>query len=234
MNRKFKLLIVEDEKRLADIIRMGLQEHGYSADVAYDGFTGKELVMQGKYDLILLDINVPIINGYELCREIRSVNKSIPIIIITALSSPNNKLFGFDNGADDYITKPFDFPELLARIKVFLRRSSTSDPDEEDIQKIDDLVINFSNKTVIRNNILINLTAKEYALIEFFVKNKGKLLSRVEIAEAIWGLDFDTGTNYIDVYINYLRKKIDKDHSNKLIHTRIGMGYIFQDHRQRE
>jgi len=229
MNNLKSILIVEDEKRLADLLKAGLEEQGYFVDIAYDGYIGKSLVIKNNYDLVILDINLPLINGYDLCKDIRTFNNEIPIIMLTAMSSSDNKLAGFDVGADDYILKPFDFKELLARVKVFLRRSSPSEKTEDNLIKIDDLEINISKKIVLRNGIQIELTAKEYILLEFLAKNKGVVISRIEIAEKIWNLNFDTGTNYIDVYINYLRKKIDKDSTNKLIHTRVGLGYVLKD-----
>jgi len=229
MNSLKSILIVEDEKRLADLLKAGLEEQGYLVDIAYDGYIGKSLVIKNNYDLVILDINLPLINGYDLCKDIRAYNNEIPIIMLTAMSSADNKLAGFDVGADDYILKPFDFKELLARVKVFLRRSSTTEKAEDNLIKIDDLEINISKKIVFRSGAQIELTAKEYILLEFLAKNKGVVISRIEIAEKIWNLNFDTGTNYIDVYINYLRKKIDKDSPNKLIHTRVGLGYVLKD-----
>ena len=229
MNSLKSKLIDEDEKRLADLLKAGLEEQGYLVDIAYDGYIGKSLVIRNNYDLVILDINLPLINGYDLCKDIRAYNNEIPIIMLTAMSSADNKLAGFDVGADDYILKPFDFKELLARVKVFLRRSSATEKTEDNLIKIDDLEINISKKIVFRSGVQIELTAKEYILLEFLAKNKGVVISRIEIAEKIWNLNFDTGTNYIDVYINYLRKKIDKDSSNKLIHTRVGLGYVLKD-----
>ncbi|MDO9634721.1 MAG: response regulator transcription factor [Paludibacter sp.] len=224
-----RILVVEDEKRLADLLKAGLEEQGFSVDLAYDGYVGKSLAIKNDYDLLILDINLPLINGYDLCKEIRTQNNDIPIIMLTAMASPENKLTGFDVGADDYILKPFDFKELVARVKVFLRRSIPTEKTEDNILRIDDLVINISKKTVHRKDILIELTAREFTLLEYLARNKGKVVSRAEIAEKIWNLKFDTGTNYIDVYINYLRKKIDKDYPNKLIHTRVGLGYVLKD-----
>jgi len=229
MNSLKYILVVEDEKRLADLLKAGLEEQGFAVDVAYDGYVGKNLAFRNNYNLLILDINLPLINGYELCKQIRSFNNDIPIIMLTAMASPENKLAGFDVGADDYILKPFDFKELLARVRVFLRRANPAEKPEDDTIQIDDLVINSSKKTVYRKDILIELTAREFTLLEFLARNKGKVISRAEIAEKIWNLKFDTGTNYIDVYINYLRKKIDKDYPNKLIHTRVGMGYVLKD-----
>jgi DNA-binding response OmpR family regulator len=229
MNNAKRILIVEDEKRLADLLKAGLAEQGFEVDQAYDGYVGKTLAFKKEYDLIILDINLPLINGYDLCREIRSLNNDIPVIMLTAMASPENKLAGFDVGADDYILKPFEFKELLARVRVFLRRTTPSEKPEDNIIQIDDLVINSTRKTVYRKDILIELTAKEFTLLEYLARNKGKVVSRSEIAEKIWNLKFDTGTNYIDVYINYLRKKIDRDYENKLIHTRVGLGYVLKD-----
>lgn len=224
-----RLLVIEDEKRLADILRIGFEENLYKVDVAYDGYIGKSLAGKNKYDVIILDINLPLINGYELCKEIRQTNKKVPIIMLTAMASSENKLMGFELGADDYVVKPFDFQELLARVKVFIRRTITSEPEKENIITIDDLVINTSKKTVTRAGNSIELTAKEFSLLEYLAKNKGIVVSRIDIAEKIWDLNFDTGSNYIDVYINYLRKKIDKDYPNKLIHTRVGLGYVLKE-----
>jgi two-component system copper resistance phosphate regulon response regulator CusR len=229
MNSLKHILVVEDEKRLADLLKAGLEEQGFAVDVAYDGYVGKNLAIRNNYDLLILDINLPLINGYELCKQIRLVNNDIPIIMLTAMASPENKLAGFDVGADDYILKPFDFKELLARVRVFLRRATPVEKPEDETIRIEDLVINTSKKTVYRNDILIELTVKEFTLLEYLARNRGKVISRTEIAEKIWNLKFDTGTNYIDVYINYLRKKIDKDYPNKLIQTRVGLGYVLKD-----
>jgi two-component system, OmpR family, copper resistance phosphate regulon response regulator CusR len=224
-----QILVVEDEIRLAQLLKAGLEEHNFKVDVAYDGYIGKTLALKNNYDLMIIDINLPLVNGYELCKEIRIQNNVVPVIMLTAMASPDNKLTGFDVGADDYIVKPFDFKELLARVKVFLRRTSQPEKVEDKQIIIDDLVINTTKKTVLRKGVQIELTAKEYTLLEFLGRNKGKVISRAEIAEKIWKLNFETGTNYIDVYINYLRKKIDKDYPNKLIHTRVGLGYLLKD-----
>lgn len=229
MDQPKKILVIEDEKRLAEILRTGFEENHFKVDVANDGYIGKSLVAKNKYDLIILDINLPLINGYELCKEIRLSNKKIPIIMLTAMGSAENKLMGFELGADDYVVKPFDFLELLARVKVFIRRTVKAEPEAENLIIIDDLVINTSKKTVTRGNNAIELTAKEFSLLEYLARNKGIVVSRIDIAEKIWDLNFDTGSNYIDVYINYLRKKIDKDYANKLIHTRVGLGYVLKE-----
>jgi len=220
---KANILIVEDEQRLAEILKRHLEESGFNAEVAYDGYIGKQMVQNNTYNLIILDLNLPLINGYDLCKEIRQTNKNVPIIMLTALGTSENKISGFDAGADDYILKPFDFRELQARINVFLRRPETT--STQDFLKISDLEMNLNNKTVSRAGKKIDLTTKEFALLEIFLKNKEKLLTREYIIEKIWGIDFDPGTNIIDVYVNYLRKKIDKDYKLKLIRTKFGFGF---------
>lgn len=218
-----KILIVEDEQRLAEIIKKQFEDSGFLVEIAYDGYIGKILVEKNKYNLIILDINLPLLNGYDLCKEIRKTNSNIPIIMLTALGSSDNKVTGFDAGADDYVLKPFDFRELLARVNVFLRRPDTTIKSEK--LKIADLEMDLNTKTVTRANIKIDLTAKECSLLETFLTHKDKLLTREYIIEQVWGIDFDPGTNIIDVYINYLRKKIDKDFEPKLIHTKFGFGF---------
>ncbi len=217
------ILIVEDEQRLAGILKRQLEESGFNAEIAYDGYMGRQLVERNPYNLIILDINLPLLNGYDLCKEIRKTNRNIPIIMLTAFSSPDNKITGFDAGADDYVIKPFDFRELLARVNVFLRRSGTRDNSEK--LSIADLEMDLNTKTVTRSDKKIVLTAKESLLLETFLKNKDKLLTRDFIIEQVWGIDFDPNTNIIDVYVNYLRKKIDKDFTPKLIHTKFGFGF---------
>lgn len=217
------LLIIEDEQRLADVLRKQFQFAGFKADIAPDGYIGKQLVKKNAYSLIILDINIPLINGYDLCREIRKENKMIPIIMLTALGTMDNKVAGFEVGADDYVVKPFDFRELLARVNVFLRRSEITQTAEK--IGIADLEMDMNTKMVTRANIKIDLTAKESLLLETFLCNKDKLLTREFIIEQVWGIDFDPGTNIIDVYVNYLRKKIDRNFEPKLIHTKFGFGF---------
>ncbi|MDO8641321.1 MAG: response regulator transcription factor [Nitrosarchaeum sp.] len=218
-----KILIVEDEQRLAQILKKNLEESGFKVEVAYDGYIGKQLIEQNSYNIIILDINLPQLNGFELCREIRKTNSNIPIIMLTAMGTTNNKITGFDAGADDYILKPVDYRELLARVNVFLRRSTSIKESEK--LTIADLEINLDTKTIIRAGKKIELTSKEFALLVFFLKNKNKILSREYTIQQVWDIEFDTGTNIIDVYVNYLRKKIDRDFEPKLIHNRFGFGY---------
>lgn len=222
------LLIVEDEQRLADILKKQLEEAGFNADIAYDGYVGKQLAEQKNYNLIILDINLPLINGYELCKEIRKTNKRTPIIMLTAFGTPDNKIAGFEAGADDYVVKPFDFRELLARINVFLRRSDSSSAETEKL-RLADLEMDLTTKKVTRAGKKIDLTAKESLLLETFLLNRDKLLSRDFIIEKVWGIDFDPTTNIIDVYVNYLRRKIDRDFQPKLIHTKFGFGFYCSD-----
>jgi DNA-binding response OmpR family regulator len=222
------ILIVEDELRLAEVLKKQLEEYGFRTDAANDGYLGKQMVEANRYDLIILDINLPLINGYDLCREIRKTDNRIPIIMLTAYGTQDNKIAGFDVGADDYIVKPFEFRELLARINVFLRRSEPDVVHSEKI-RIADLEMDLNTKTVIRANRKIDLTAKESLLLETFLRNRDKLLTREFIIEKVWGIEFDPSTNIIDVYVNYLRKKIDKSFSPKLIHTKFGFGFYCSD-----
>ena len=220
------ILLVEDEPKVSDFIKKGLQEQTYHVDVAYDGFYGEKLAMQNEYDLIILDVILPNINGVELCRRIRKFKLDMPILMLTALGTTQDKILGFDAGADDYLVKPFHFEELLARIKALTRRKHLSTP--EMIYTIDDLEVDMYKKQVKRAGKEIILTAKEFALLELLLVNKNRILSRAYIAETVWGINHDRGTNVIDVYINYLRSKIDKGFDNALIHTVIGMGYVLK------
>lgn len=225
-----KILIVEDEPKVANAIQQGLEESGLQADVAYDGLMGKKMALNKEYQLVILDINLPYLNGYELCEEIRRHNPKVPIIMLTALGAMEDKIQAFGTGADDYIVKPFDFRELLARVQVFLKRSSGTEPvTKSNVLKVADLEIDDNSKIVSRAGQQIELTAKEFALLTYLVRNKGRVVSRADIAEKIWDITFDTGTNVIDVYVNFLRKKVDKNFPTKLIHTRPGMGYIVKD-----
>lgn len=223
------ILIVEDEKRVADLLKIGLEENGYQTMVAYDGAMGLRLFQSNSFQLVISDIILPKLDGFELCKEIRKVNERIPILMLTALGSADDKLEGFDAGADDYMVKPFDFRELNARVKVLLKRNAETvvRPPEQIIYA--DLSVNLNLREVRRNNIAIKLSPKEYNLLLYMLENAEKVITRVEIAEKVWNTHFDTGTNFIDVYINYLRKKIDKDFGKKLIHTKPGVGFILSD-----
>lgn len=221
-----KILLVEDEPKVAAFIKRGMEEQQYEVDIAYDGYTGKQMALSNSYDIMILDVNLPHINGIELCRIIRQEYANVPILMLTALGTTENKITGLDAGADDYLVKPFEFKELLARVRALARRGTASGNGK--IYKIADLELDANTKVVKRAGNIIDLTAKEYSLLEYMLKNKGKVISRVEIAEKVWDINFDTGTNVIDVYINFLRKKIDKDYSPKLIHTLVGMGYVLK------
>ncbi len=224
------ILYVEDEPKVAASVKQGLEENGYEVDLAPDGAVGSFLAGSKKYDLILLDVNLPHVSGYEVCRNIRLKDPSVPIIMLTAMQSIDNKISGFDAGADDYIVKPFEFRELIARVKVFLKRSIAGGEQVEDVVlKIGDLELNTDEKSVTRQGHPISLTAKEFALLEYLMRRKGRVTSRAEISENVWDLNFDTGTNVVDVYINFLRKKIDKNFEVKLIHTKPGMGYFLKE-----
>jgi len=225
-----RILVVEDEIKVANTVKKGLEENGFEVDVAYDGRMGKSLGSSNNYDLVILDLNLPHANGYEVCEAIRSKNNAIPIIMLTALGGMDDKMQAFELGADDYLVKPFDFRELMARIRVFLKRAG-SDVQENTQYKIviGDLEIDRDKKEVTRAGKKISLTAKEYQLLEFLALHKGKVISKLVIAEKVWDIDFDTGTNVIEVYMNFLRKKIDKDFDNKLLHTKTGMGYYLAE-----
>jgi two-component system, OmpR family, copper resistance phosphate regulon response regulator CusR len=222
------ILIVEDEPKLANLIKEALEQHDYTCDVAYDGLIGKKLASKNTYHLAILDIIIPYMNGIQLCREIRETNATMPILFLTALGTTDDKVSGFDAGADDYLVKPFEIKELIARVKALTRRSSGFSELMREI-KVADLTLNLDRKTATRGDKSIELTAKEFALLEYLMRNKGKVLSRTIIAEKVWDIDFDTGTNVVDVYINFLRKKVDKEHDHKLIQTRIGSGYFLDD-----
>lgn len=230
-----KILIVEDETNVAEVLKRGLIEAGYEADVAYDGQIGLRLAQSGNYDLVLLDVNLPLMNGLELCKRLREQDEQTPVLMLTALGMSDDIVAGLEAGADDYLPKPFKFNELYARIKALTRRRKivfASQPvnakNAADVFSLHDLNIDFDAREVKRAGKLIQLTAKEYALLEYLARNSGKVRSRQEIAEAVWGLTFETGTNFIDVYINYLRNKIDKPFGTKLVQTVTGFGYILK------
>ncbi|WP_316842574.1 response regulator transcription factor [Pedobacter gandavensis] len=225
-----ELLLVEDDLRVSELVKRGLEEHGYQVTLAYDGMMGKKLMISNRYDLIITDIVLPLMNGIELCQEIRSVWPEIPILMLTALGTTEDKLEGFDAGANDYLVKPFDFRELHARIKALLNRNQKAlQLPIVRVLKYADLEMDLQTNTVYRMGLEIALTPKEFKLLEYMLRNKERILTRTEIAEKVWDTHFDTGTNFIDVYMNYLRKKIDKNFENKLIHTKTGMGFIFRE-----
>lgn len=221
------ILVIEDEKRVADLLKIGLEENGYQVMVAYDGDMGLHLFQTNAFELIISDIILPKLNGFEVCQAIRKTDEQIPILMLTALGTADDKLEGFDVGADDYMVKPFDFRELLARVRVLLKRRAVSSVDIVKELTYADLNINLERQEVTRSGMPIKLSPKEYNLLVYLVENAEKVVSRMEIAEKVWNTHFDTGTNFIDVYINYLRKKMDKNFDVKLIHTKPGVGFIF-------
>ncbi len=223
-----RILIVEDDQRVAELIRRGLEEYGFVPTLAYDGLSGKKLALQNAYDLIITDIVLPKMDGLDLCRLVRQVKPDIPIIMLTALGTTDDKVEGFDAGADDYLVKPFEIRELLVRIRVLLKRNNKPGGSTGSLSRYADLEINLNTRVVKRGSREINLTPKEFKLLQYMVQNSERVLSRVEIAEKVWDTHFDTGTNFIDVYINYLRKKIDRDFEKKLIHTKSGVGFILK------
>ena len=222
-----KILVVEDEPKLAGFIKKGLEEQGWEVEVAFDGRMGKYLAVGNPFDILVMDVNLPIINGFDLTQQLREGGISTPILLLTALGTVEDKLQGFDAGADDYLVKPFEFRELIARIKALAKRNANPDANQHSLI-LADLELNLDEKIAFRGGQRIDLTAKEFALLEYLMRNRGRVVSRVDIAEKVWDIRFDTGTNVIDVYINFLRKKVDKNFPTKLIHTVVGMGYIFK------
>lgn len=223
-----KILLVEDEPKLGKSILSEFLEKGFQMDLAFDGREGEHFFAINNYDLVILDINLPYISGLDLCKNFRKKDKNIPIIMLTALGEIDDKLEAFSSGADDYILKPFHFKELLACVQVFLKRNQIL-PEATNEIKIGNLSINLSNKNVVRNGQNIALTAKEFALLTLLAKAGGQLVSKQEIAEKVWNMDFETSTNTIEVYINFLRNKIDKSFNQKLIHTKAGFGYYLKE-----
>ena len=224
-----EILVIEDEKRVADLIRRGLEDQDYTVELAFDGHTGKSLALTYAYDLIIMDIILPDMNGIALCKELRLVKPDVSIIMLTALGTTDDKVDGLDAGADDYLVKPFDFRELTARIRALTKRQGKPTPQPPPVLKVADLELDPTSLRVNRGGKDITLTPTEFKLLLYLMQNKGRVLPRAEIAEKVWDTTFDTGTNFIDVYVNYLRRKIDKDHPVKLIHTRSGIGFVLKE-----
>ncbi len=222
-----KILLIEDEVKTVALIKEGLEHHQIEVDVAYDGLMGLTLAQRNHYDLIVTDIILPEINGISLCRKLRDLNNFTPLLLLTALSTSQDIITGLDAGADDYLPKPFEFSVLMARIRALTRRGGAV-AATSNVLKFKDLELNLDTKNVLRAGHEISLTAKEFNLLELFLRNQGRVISKSELAEKIWDVTFDTGTNVIEVYVNFLRKKIDKDFETKLIHTQIGMGYVLK------
>lgn len=223
------VLIVEDDKRIAENISKGLASEGMKVEIASDGITGKQMALQNEYDLLLLDLNLPGLKGYDVCRQVRRYKPLLPIIMLTAYGEIEDKVSGLRLGADDYIVKPFDFRELTARISAALRRNDLlSNKSEREIIQVGDLCLNLRTKQVKRGEREIELTARELSLLEYLMRHSGEVVSKMDLAENVWHLNFDPGTNVVELYINYLRRKVDKDFEHKMIHTRPGLGYVLQ------
>ncbi|MEQ8238914.1 MAG: response regulator transcription factor [Cyclobacteriaceae bacterium] len=225
-----KLLLVEDELGVATFIKKGLEEENYKVQVAYDGHMAIKLLSIDQFDVIILDIILPGFNGLDLCKKIRNSSMpQVPILMLTALDSIENIVTGLDSGADDYLSKPFKLKELLARLRALLRRGTMASVEDNDTLVLEDLLLDRTTKLVLRSNKEIKLTSTEYRLLEYFMKNQRRVLSRIDLLENVWDINFDMGTNVVDVYVNYLRNKIEKGFKSKLIHTVIGMGYIMRN-----
>ncbi len=225
-----KILVIEDEQSVSSFIKRGLEEQGNVVVQAFDGTIGLKLAYQDDFDLIILDVVMPGLNGIEVCDKIKNQYKIVtPILMLTALGTTDDIVTGLETGADDYLSKPFKFRELLARIHALTRRGTVIDKNSSQLLEVQDLQMNLKSKEVHRNGIEILLTAREFRLLEYLLKNKNRVVSRTSILESVWEVDFDLGTNVIDVYINYLRKKIEHGFSSKIIKTVIGMGYIIKE-----
>lgn len=220
------ILLIEDDIRISELIKKALDAEGFIITQAFDGIVGEELALNKDYELVITDILLPSKNGLEICKTLKNIKPYLPIVMLTALGTTDDKVEGFDSGADDYLVKPFEIRELVVRVRALLKRHEKL--GNNFLLKCEDLEMDLQTKIVKRNNIEIKLTPKEFKLLEFFLKNQGRVIPRMEIAEKVWGTYFDTGTNFIDVYINYLRKKIDKDFDKKLLHTQSGMGFILK------
>jgi len=220
-----RLLVVEDEKKVASFIKQGLEEEGYAVDVAPDGEKGLDMALDRVHDLIILDISLPKIDGLQVLKKLRQQRVSIPVLLLTVRAAIEDKVLGLDAGADDYLTKPFAFEELVARVRALMRRRAEAEPA---LLRVADLILDPARRVVSRGGEKIEMTAKEFALLEYLMRNPGRVLTRTQIIEHVWNYDFDTMTNIIDVYVNYLRKKIDSGRDTKLIHTVRGVGYVLK------
>jgi DNA-binding response OmpR family regulator len=223
-----KILLIEDEKKTIQFIKKGLEENGYTVDTAEDGKSGKNLAFRNLYNLIITDVILPELNGRDLCKELRAAKIETPILMLTALGDTDDVVAGLDSGADDYLAKPFEFKELLARIRSLTKRQPQVLVNENQL-RIADLALDSNDRSVTRAGKKIELTSKEFSLLEYFLRNQGRVIPRAELSKHVWNVDFDTGTNMVEVYVNYLRKKVDKDFEGKLIHTQFGVGYILKE-----
>jgi two-component system copper resistance phosphate regulon response regulator CusR len=222
------ILLIEDEAKTSQVLKQGLEENGFLVELALDGKAGLSKALAKPYDVIITDIILPFLSGHDFCKTIRKAGMDTPILMLTALSSTDDVVFGFESGADDYLVKPFSFKELLVRVRALVKRSSKK-AREDNTLHVGDLLVNLESKSAVRAGRSIDLTPKEFALLEYFIQNKNKVLSKQQLAKDVWGIEFDTGTNMVEVYVNYLRKKVDRDFDQKLIHTQFGHGYILRD-----
>lgn len=225
---KERILLIEDEVKTAISLQKGLQEFQYEVDIAVNGEEGFRMARTQTYQLLITDVMMPSMNGIELCLQLRQAGVTSPILMLTALGTIDDKVIGFESGADDYLVKPFEFRELLLRVKSLLKRAPSTNY-QENILQFADMQLDLSSKCVLREGQTIELTAREFALMEYFLRNPERVISKLEIAEKVWDISFDTGTNVIEVYVNYLRNKVDKNFKSKLIHTAHGMGYILKE-----
>jgi DNA-binding response OmpR family regulator len=221
-----KVLIVEDEPQVSQHIKEGLEEKFCVVNVAYDGLVAKRLILDRDYDVVVLDVIIPGMNGFDLCKTIKAEKPGLPVLMLSTLGTTADKLEGFDCGADDYLIKPFDFDELVARLKALARRSSSRELPGQSILRYEDLKLDTTRKVALRGNKPIKLSVKEFSMLEYFLSNPGRVISRAELAEMIWGIKFETGTNTVEVYMSMLRSKIDRDFKPKLLQTRVGHGYV--------
>jgi len=227
-----RVLIVEDEEKVASFIKKGLEEENFNVDVAYSGDVGENLILSNNYDIIILDIMLPVKDGNEILKKMRDKGIDTPVIMLTAKDKISDKVESFSIGCDDYLTKPFSFEELLLRVRAILKRKGGKEEKETTMLSYGDLKLDLIKRIAIRDNKEIELTSKEFALLELLMRNPNKIISRTEISQKVWGYDFDTLTNIIDVYINHLRNKMDKGFDKRLIHTIRGVGYIFTDEKR--
>ncbi len=223
-----KILIIEDEVKTVQSLKKGLEEHQMDVEYAYDGQTGQELAVSGNYDVIISDVVMPKLTGFELVKKLRQSGLETPILLLTAMGATDDKVTGFEAGADDYLVKPFEFKELLVRIRALARRGKEGILPKT-ILSFADLEMNLDAKTCTRSGKKIELTPKEFALMEYLIRNHGRVVSKSEIAEKVWDINFDTGTNVIEVYVSYLRNKLDRPFDKKLIHTMFGLGYVLKE-----
>ena len=221
-----RLLVIEDEKKVSSFIKKGLEEEGYAVDAAHDGEEGLYMALDNVHDLIILDIQLPKMDGLQVLQEIRKQKVKTPVLLLTVRATIEDKVLGLDSGADDYLTKPFAFQELVARLRALLRRRTEAEPT---VLKVADLVLDPARRTVLRGEEKIDLSPREFSLLDYFMRNPGRVLTRTMITEHVWDYDFDTDTNVIDVYVNYLRKKIDSGRDSRLIQTVRGVGYVLRD-----